>query len=367
VLIQITDSLVKNAPTEEEKVNNVFKWVQKNIKYVAFEDGMGGYVPRDPSLVFQKKYGDCKDMAFLIYSMLNQAGIKSYLTWIGTRSMPYSYSKLPSPLINDHMIACYVNKNNNHIFLDATDKQITFGFPSAFTQGKQGLLGETEKFIDTVFVPVIPAYKSVKTDSSFLRIEDQKLKGTSRIYFTGYKRFDFLGDISRKKADDQKDYYRFEFEKGNNKFFQNDVKLTEQYNDTTSLLTFDFEVNYYIKKINNEQYINLNLEKDLPLYIFEDNYTTPYELDYSFINKYVRILNVPAGYKVSYLPDNYSFSSSDYTVDIKYELKGEKVINTFTFRVNPLMIEQKELGKWNDFIANINKQRNNTVSLQLKN
>lgn len=365
-LIKITDSLSKSSDNESEKVKNVFKWVQKNIKYVAFEDGMGGYVPRDPSLVFQKKYGDCKDMAFLIYSMLKHAGIPSYLTWIGTRNLPYSYSNVPSPLTNDHMIACYVTPTKEHIFLDATDKFISFGFPSAFTQGKQGLLAEVDKFADTVYVPVVPSYKNVKNDTCFLRIEDQKLLGTSKMHFTGYKRVDFLTEVYAQRSENLKDYYQREFQKGNNKFFLDNIKFISDYNDTTSFLSFDFTVTDYVTKIKDEQFLNLNLEDDLPLTIFQESYTTPYELDYSYINKYVKVLEIPQDYKVVYIPENYSFSSEDYGVDIKYELKQNKLINTFTFRISSLLIEHKSLDKWNNFIININRQKNNTITLQYK-
>ncbi|MBW3546439.1 MAG: transglutaminase-like domain-containing protein, partial [Bacteroidetes bacterium] len=105
----IVASLVKDARTEEEKVKRIFYWVQENIKYIAFEDGMRGLIPHNGAYVFEKRFGDCKDMASILVNMMQHAGIKGYFTWIGTRDIPYSYSELPSPLVDNHMIATYIS------------------------------------------------------------------------------------------------------------------------------------------------------------------------------------------------------------------------------------------------------------------
>ena len=76
-------------PTDEAKARRIYKWVQQNIKYVAFEDGMEGFIPRDASLVCSRRYGDCKDMASILTKMLQYSGVEACFVWIGTRSLPY--------------------------------------------------------------------------------------------------------------------------------------------------------------------------------------------------------------------------------------------------------------------------------------
>ncbi|MES2516392.1 MAG: transglutaminase-like domain-containing protein, partial [Bacteroidota bacterium] len=297
-LISITDSLTANAKSESEMVKNIFYWVQKNIKYVAFEDGMGGFVPRDASVVFQKKYGDCKDMAFLIYSMLKYKNIDGYLTWIGSRDLPYSFTEVPTPITDNHMIACYREKNGNYIFLDATDKQIKYGFPSSFTQGKQGLIATQLQYKDTAYVPVMPYQRNVSTDSSFVRIENLEVKGHCVNYFTGYNRVNFINEVSYKAKQKKEEYFIEEFEKGNNKFFITNLKENFNYNDTTATLDFDFTIKDYVKKLNNEIYINLNLEQNTETYHLDETFTTPYNLEEKHTLKYVKVLDIPGNYKV---------------------------------------------------------------------
>ena len=62
----LADSITSQSATGREKVRSIFKWVQKNIKYIAIEDGDNGFVPREASLVLKRRYGDCKDKTSIL-------------------------------------------------------------------------------------------------------------------------------------------------------------------------------------------------------------------------------------------------------------------------------------------------------------
>ena len=128
-LQKIADSICRNKKTEREKAQAIYRWVQEHIKYVAFEEGLEGFVPRQAIDVCNKRYGDCKDMASLLTALLRASGMKAYFTWIGTRSIPYTYSEVPLPLTDNHMI-CAVQIDKDWIFLDATDLNCIFGMPT---------------------------------------------------------------------------------------------------------------------------------------------------------------------------------------------------------------------------------------------
>jgi len=118
-LKHIVDSLTANSASLESKARSIYSWVQGNIKYVAFEDGMGGFVPRDAGLVCSRRFGDCKDMASILTEMLKYAGLDAYFTWIGTRDMPYKFSQTPLPLVSNHMI-CTILLNGKYILTAPT-------------------------------------------------------------------------------------------------------------------------------------------------------------------------------------------------------------------------------------------------------
>ncbi|MBS1565710.1 MAG: DUF3857 domain-containing protein, partial [Bacteroidetes bacterium] len=79
-LHHIVDSLITGKTTQEAKARAIYNWVQQNIKYVAFEQGMEGFIPRDANLVCDRRFGDCKDMSSLLTLMLNTARVPAYYT-----------------------------------------------------------------------------------------------------------------------------------------------------------------------------------------------------------------------------------------------------------------------------------------------
>jgi hypothetical protein len=98
--------LIARARTEYERIQAIGQYVQK-VKYVAIEMDLvhgGGYKPHAANLVFRKQYGDCKDKANLMRSLLKAAGIESYLVIIHSGDRTHVRQEWPSPSQFNHMI-----------------------------------------------------------------------------------------------------------------------------------------------------------------------------------------------------------------------------------------------------------------------
>ncbi|MEO8734467.1 MAG: transglutaminase domain-containing protein [Flavobacteriales bacterium] len=95
-LTAIAKEAVKGATTDDEKARKLYAWVQSNIKYVAVEDGMNGFIPFPAAKVCSSRYGDCKGMANLLRALLVNEGLDAHVAWTGSRELPYSYDDLPS-------------------------------------------------------------------------------------------------------------------------------------------------------------------------------------------------------------------------------------------------------------------------------
>ncbi len=67
------------------KLRALAGFVQKDIRYVAIEIGVGGYQPHPAASVFSNRYGDCKDKATLLAAMLHEIGIDSFYVLVNTR------------------------------------------------------------------------------------------------------------------------------------------------------------------------------------------------------------------------------------------------------------------------------------------
>ena len=67
------------------KLNAAYTFVSRQIRYVAVEIGIGGFQPHPAADVFRNKYGDCKDKATLLLTMLDHIGLRGYPALVGTR------------------------------------------------------------------------------------------------------------------------------------------------------------------------------------------------------------------------------------------------------------------------------------------
>ncbi len=86
------------------RVESLYTYVSRQIRYVAIEIGIGGYQPHQAADVFKNKYGDCKDKANLLISMLGKIGIRAYPALVGTRGDVEADPKVPTLSTFDHMI-----------------------------------------------------------------------------------------------------------------------------------------------------------------------------------------------------------------------------------------------------------------------
>ncbi len=114
---KLARDITKDAKTDEEKVKAVYGWVVKNTRYVALEFGIYGFKPRRCVQTVSRGWGDCKDKATVIVTLLKELGIDATIVVVRTQMRGDFKSKIPSFAPFDHAIA-YVPSMN--LFLDGT-------------------------------------------------------------------------------------------------------------------------------------------------------------------------------------------------------------------------------------------------------
>lgn len=367
-LVAIVKELKSKSKTETELVKNVFYWVQDNIKYIAFEQGMRGFIPNSGSYVCEKRYGDCKDMANMIVNMLKIGGVTAYHTWIGTRDLPYRYSQVPTPLVDNHMIAAYIAKDGQCYFLDATSDYTAFGYPSSMIQGKEALIGIDEKNYLIKEVPVIPMNQNVMTDSMKIKIEGNTLSGSGRASLSGYAKIFGSYELDRAEESDIKKYVTKLLGKGSNKFYLDRYAVSHLDNrERPTAIAYDFRISDYSQQIAGELFINLNLNKDLyNEFINLSQRKFPYENDYSFIKDEFIELEIPPDYSVEYLPGNVSINGGDVGCDITYESKGNKIFYHKKFFLNYLLLEPSKFESFNTTVRKFSEAYKESIILKKK-
>ncbi|HLZ90751.1 MAG TPA: DUF3857 and transglutaminase domain-containing protein [Candidatus Acidoferrum sp.] len=153
---QKATALTSSVATPLAKMRALAHFVQRDIRYVAIELGIGGYQPHPAVDVFTHRYGDCKDKATLMASMLKEIGIDSYYVVINsergavTQEMPahmggFDHAILAIQLpvgVEDASLAAVMPhpKLGRLLFFDPTDDLTAFGQLSGPLQANYGLL-----------------------------------------------------------------------------------------------------------------------------------------------------------------------------------------------------------------------------------
>lgn len=365
-LKKITEDITKDKTTDEEKIKSIFYWVKDNIKYVAFENGYEGFIPREADLVFERKFGDCKDMANIIVSMAEYANIKDVnLCWIGTREIPYSYTELATPAVDNHMIAAY-KKGDEYIFLDATDRETRYGLPTSFIQGKEALINNGKEF-KIVKVPIIDAKKNQVDDIVKVQIKDGKLIGKGKMEFIGFNRSMTLMQIGDASGKTRFEMIKSLVIKGNNKFNLNSFTEENIRNrDLPYNVNYDFELDNYIIKVDKELYLNPYLHKIFEKNPIQKDRVTGYDFEIvSFFNSEYEF-EIPANYKVKYIPKNFTLDNELLKVNAVFTESNNKILVKYTFEVKKLIIEPSDFQLWDDSIKKMKSNYSETLILTEK-
>jgi Domain of Unknown Function with PDB structure (DUF3857)/Transglutaminase-like superfamily len=86
------------------KIRALASFLQTDVRYVAIEIGIGGFQPHSAGDVFRARYGDCKDKATLLSSLLQTVGIRSDYVIIHTERGEVR-PELPSTYFNHAILA----------------------------------------------------------------------------------------------------------------------------------------------------------------------------------------------------------------------------------------------------------------------
>jgi len=164
-------ALTASSPTPLAKMQALAKFVQGDIRYVAIELGIGGWQPHQAAEIFSHRYGDCKDKATLMSSMLHEIGVDSYYVTINTTrggAAPdrppmvgwFNHEilavKLPANLKDASLAAVVDHPTLGRLLIfDPTDEYTPFGQIRGELQANYGLL-VTPDGGDLIKLPQMP-------------------------------------------------------------------------------------------------------------------------------------------------------------------------------------------------------------------
>ncbi|MEO5570811.1 MAG: transglutaminase-like domain-containing protein [Bacteroidia bacterium] len=361
VIKPTVQKLIEGKKTDEEKIKAIFYWLQDNIRYIAYENGIMGYKPETCQKVYNNKYGDCKGMANLAKVMYHSAGYDSRLTWLGTNDIPYDYST-PSLAVDNHMI-CTIVLNDKKYFIDPTESWIAFNDYAHRIQGRQVLIEDGPKYI----LDRVPSFGIERNKIETIRqvtVSSDKVTGNVKNVFNGEGKTSILRGYAGTRTDKQDEALKKFLVKENPNITLKNIKPSDFKNREQPLtVEYDFDLNNAVTKTGTELYINIEMEKNLAALSFDSTRVNDYELDNKYYISQHTEFTLPPGYKVDYMPEGVNKKNNNFSFKLTCKQEGKKIIYDKEITIDNAIIRKKDFKEWNSCIKDIRKFYNDQIVL----
>jgi len=109
----------RQLPSAEDRAVAALEFVQDEIRYFGLELGAGSHRPNPPALVLQRRFGDCKDKAVLLCTILAALGIEARPALVNVFLRQRTADELPSPFAFNHVIVV-ADVDGTPVWMDPT-------------------------------------------------------------------------------------------------------------------------------------------------------------------------------------------------------------------------------------------------------
>lgn len=361
---KLAKDIVKGKTTDKDKISAVFYWVQDNIRYLAFEDGIAAFKPDECQNVYNKRYGDCKGMANLTKEMLKSLGYDARLTWIGTSRIAYP-GTTPTLSSANHMIcAVYLDSTRkNPYFLDATENYVSFGDYADRIQGRKVIIEDGDNYI----VDSVPVYNydhnKIEKNETYT-IENNQLKGTIKKVYNGESKTTILSSYNSVKTDRRERALRSFLNQNDYNLKVADIKHSDFSERNTP-----FEINYTLNVKNkiltdeNKLYVNLDWEREWSNYTIDTARYNHYAFRHKTHTLRKATLNIPSGYKVESLPKPVNITTTDFIFKLSYTKQGNTIVYTKEIIMPKGYLHRNNIKEWNKAIVEVTNFYDNYLVL----
>jgi len=334
--------LTANAKTEFERIQAVGKYVQ-NLQYISIDIGVGrgnGYKPHAATQVLAKSYGDCKDKANLMRTMLQTLNIASYPVAIYSGDPNHVKEEWPSPDQFNHVIlavkvsdAIQANPIIQHktlgrlLIFDATDENTPVGDLPEHEQGSFALIiaGDAGQLMRMPVLPPESSHLERQTDvvltadgSISANLKERSIGQTAvteRRYFRGLSSAQYKSMIENWVA------------RGATAARVSKLLPSDDANGSRFDLDVDFTAAAYAQLMQDRLLVfkPAIVSRREALLLTEPIRKHPVVLDSYAFTETVKV-KLPAGFDVDELPDAVNLEASFGSYKTSYEVKSGELV-----------------------------------------
>jgi transglutaminase-like putative cysteine protease len=333
----LAKELTKNTTTDVEKIQRISKYVQ-GIRYVAVDLGPGFLQPSVPQLVLERKYGDCKDKAALLISLLNSLRIKADPVLVLTASEGVLDAEFPTWNFN-HMIVKTETRDHTDYWIDPTVNYCQIGQLPWQDEGIDVLVIHTDGTSTIEHTPNASCDQNVTDIDVSVHVDTSHDTHFDVVMtYTGEKNFRnraFFNDYTPKELRE------FCKELIVDDFFDATIQSCS-FTNSDSLacdlsLSFDFTVPDALKKQGDLYFLNIDpfkLFTDLS-WLAKENRIYPIDLEYPYtIRKRISVLYPQDKFIVRNIPDKIQIKNEDLLYVNRFSSSGSfQLVEDETFSV----------------------------------
>ncbi len=340
--------LIAGAVSDMDKAKKIYEFVAKNIRYVAIEYGQGGHEPHQAEEVFINRYGDCKDQAILLVSLLRQAGLKAYPVLIPTDEA-YSVSE-DFPSVNFNHAICVLHIDNGLIFMDPTAETTPFKSIPLSDQDRKVLIffddhweiGLTETTKDNQVTYLMEINVDDKENARIKRqVESSGFFAAGYRWYVKYTHPALIEEDIRQKMREISSL---------STLLDYNIKNIDDF-DLNTLLTYNFEVEKFFNPAGSLRSVpaldQIQLDRKL---ISKDVRKFPIDFN-GFYDKNAKIkITLPKNLKVKYLPKPFSLENPWFKLEVSYTQVGQEVNFSQNFSIGQRFVRAED---YNKFVENL--------------
>jgi transglutaminase-like putative cysteine protease len=178
------DTLIAGKSTDADKARAIYDWVANKTRYVGLEFGISAYKPHAASEVYRNLYGDCKDKANLLITMLGLAGIKAHPVLLHADDRNNVSDHLPTLNAFNHCIA-QAEVGGKEVWLDATAETCAYGDIPNSDRGVQVLVVKDGKGEFETIPTYAPAENGLEFRNRIELLADGSAKLSSEVQMLG--------------------------------------------------------------------------------------------------------------------------------------------------------------------------------------
>lgn len=126
--------------TKANQIQQLIDFVQDDIRYFGFENGLSSHTPESPLKILNQRYGDCKGKSLLLVGLLENIGVEAYPMLVSTSNGETIGDSMPSPNLFNHCVVNYSFEGKDY-YIDPTISNQGGGIANrSFPNYKKGLV-----------------------------------------------------------------------------------------------------------------------------------------------------------------------------------------------------------------------------------